>query len=249
MAIAFHGCEYLPEPGHIDISVKVEIAINRIASVKRRYPYMEIAFSGGKDSIVVAHLAREHHGINTGVMDTSLYFERDLDDYRLAGKQLGIDLDITNQLDWNWITINPEFIFMPKKLLGRYYGLRQQKSIRKHWLAHDKPCLLLGRRTEENSVSGAFSSRSDGMKQCFPIFDWSGDDVWQYIVDNNLFYPNIYRNRIGKIEGATSWPEISLERWSDFGEDPLPLIDNYQPGLLKDLAQYSEPVRRYLDGQ
>lgn len=244
---ALHGCAKLPAPGERDIRDAVARAKDRIkAAVNAGAAF--VAFSGGKDSIVTAALARRV-GIREAACDVSLNMAVDTADFKAAAHSLGLEVHYYEPLDEAWLHAHPEFVFMDPSLLGAYYAKRQQATIRRHWQRDKAKAVIVGRRTEENTVRGPLAVLKSGMAQYFPIFDWTAADVWQFIVDAGLPVPRIYTTRLGMADGATSWPEINVAGSRRNGFDPLPFIDRREPGLLERFAADSELIRDYLKGR
>lgn len=248
MALAVHGYKRLPCKHERDMKSQIAAAVGRLREYVVCPDNTFVAFSGGKDSIVVGHMAAKFCGVTSAIMDTSFYFTKDIPDYRIAGMRLGLHVQETELLNMRFIEENPQYIFMESKLLGSYYAKRQQKAIRLFSKNTGKNYVVFGRRTEENTVHKPYYELKDGMKQIFPIYDWKNEDVWQYIVDNDIKYPKIYDTLMGKYDGAVSWPEITRERWwKELKIDPIPLIDAYEPGLIEKLALYSDVCRQYVE--
>src|SRR5690349_9695717 len=90
-----------------------------------------VAFSGGKDSLVAAHLAREHMGWTRAVRETSFNFARADADYRLSGEAIGLDVEEVCSLSDEWLRGNPQWVFGPVRKLGQFYAVRQQATIKR----------------------------------------------------------------------------------------------------------------------
>lgn len=212
--------------------------VNRaIATIER---WLEItqgqvyaSFSGGKDSLVVAHLIRRvhpdcplvwvnqgesaewpdcveliHHLRGQGWNIVELCPVRGLWQLYL---DLGIPLDgrMTTTLD---AQINQRLIYDPLEeyqerhsIKGYAWGIRKQES--------------RGRRQYLLS-KGELYQRKDGLWVCSPVGFWSTQEIWQYIDQERLPYPAIY-DQLGRFDfrngppiGTTgvNWGRLALLR-------------------------------------
>lgn len=208
-----------------------------------------LAFSGGKDSIVAAHLAQRYFGITEAVCEVSFAFQRDVVDYMAIGKGLGLRCRYTERLDIEWLRQNQHLMFADLKAQGELYARRQQATVRDHAKAGGFTGVVFGRRREENTVPRPLYQTKDGRWQCHPIHNWSTANVWQYIEDNALPYPGIYDSPIGKLEGADPWVGVSMRNAARHGLNGYDLIWDYDPTPLLDIAAWHEPTRRYVEGR
>lgn len=157
-------------------------------------PY--IAFSTGKDSTCVLALVREQRPETLAV-----YFDADcafpeskqmldntanvirfptleplLETFRRCGsfESAGLERETMRTTVYEPI----------QRLIAEYhfdgvcYGLRAQES-------H-------GRRMNAKVRGAVFQYRRDGLWACQPVHDWLYEDVWAYIVENNLPYCGVY---------------------------------------------------------
>jgi len=192
---------------------KVESALALLQQAKEQSERQLLAFSGGKDSIVVAHLAAKL-GIRDAVCETSFYFAKQTQNIREIASHLGINVAWSCRLSLDWLRKNRRIIFCDDSVLRAWsFGVRQQATVRMYAKKHGYDCQIFGRRTEENSVPAHLYPMKAGL-QCHPIRDWSTADVWEYIRENRIPVPWIYSTPFGEKEGNAPF---YMMRASDFG--------------------------------
>ena len=219
------------------------LAAESIGTLKyflKRAPNAGIAFSGGKDSIVAAHLAVQL-GVTLAVRETSFNFPTADREYRESGEALGLDVREECSLSLRWLTRYPRWICGPVSQLGQFYAQRQQKTVQDFANAQLLDGMIFGRRTQENTVATEVYLKG-GVWQCHPLRDWRTEDVWAYVYEHDLPFSGIYRHQVGDYSGAAPWNTLSrdwLERVSGGRDTPESLIADYEsPEFLKSI----EPV-------
>lgn len=239
-----------PKPSeYVDLRPLISSAVGRLRELVAASPRNLLAFSGGKDSIVMAHIARQYMGLSEAVCEVSFAFRRDVDDYIAIGKALGLVCTYTERLDMAWLRQNQHLMFADLKQQGELYAKRQQATVRQHAAKHGFTGVVFGRRREENTVPKPLYQTKDGRWQCHPIYDWSTANVWQYIEQNGLPYPGIYDSPIGKLEGADPWVGVSMRHAAEHGLNGYDLIWQYDPTPLLEIAAWHEPTRQYVEGR
>jgi len=160
---------------------KVEIAIARLKEVEPPEGYY-LAFSGGKDSVVIYDLA-----VKAGVKFDAHYSITGVDPPELVKfiKQQYPDVKRHRPEETMWSLIERK---MPPTRIKRFCcevlkekggngrlvitGIRREESSKR-----------AGRRMVENCLKGR-----KGTIFLHPIIDWKESDVWQYIRENNIPY-------------------------------------------------------------
>lgn len=203
--------------------------LRTVASTCRR---PVIAYSGGKDSIVVAHLAREL-GITEAVCELSWYFYEQTRNVQDIARHLGLRVTYKDSLSIHWLRRHPEIIFSNSSRVRAWtFQVRHQRTVQRYAKEVGADCQIFGRRTEENSVPRRLYRTKHGL-QCHPIRDWTEAQVWAYFERYNIPIPWIYGTAFGEREGNA--PFYTL-RAADYGTVPecWNLIASLDPRYTKE---------------
>lgn len=201
-----------------------------------------IAFSGGKDSLIVAHLASTHFGVKDAVIETSFMFTKSLQEARAIADHAGLELTERTRLTWDWLKRNQEYCAPPMKMQSKLYAIRQQMSVKSYAKDEGYTGVIYGRRIQENTVKSDLYQLKDGQHQCHPIRDWLTDDVWAYIERKGLPYPSLYNHEIGIKEGFTPF----LLPPEHFNGNVWKAIYDYEPEVVFKFAEFHEPAKQFL---
>lgn len=172
-----------------------------------------IAYSGGKDGNVAAHLMYRH-GVFQCVCEMSFYFQQQKDDIRAFAEEQGFQVDLVEYRDWKWLANHPEFLFTDDaKQRSRAYAQRQQRTAKKYAKDHGHDAIVFGRRVQENSVK-ASKYMKDGLLYFHPIREWKESDVWDYFEYVGMRKPWVYTIQFGRWRGNAPFYAV---RPSDIG--------------------------------
>lgn len=189
-----------------------------------------LAFSGGKDSIVLCHLLATEYGVKDAICANSYWFHRTTADVRTkVVPHLGIDVTYRDRLGPGWIfqPENRKYLWPTDvRVFGQFYSLCQQSTVKQWAMGSGHSGVLYGRRKQENSVRLPAYRTADGLENCFPLYDWRHEHVWTYIRKHKLPVPSIYDYELGAKEGCTSWNMIDPKQY----QRPVPeLIREFCP--------------------
>lgn len=220
---------------------KVWTAKRRIARFLEEHPRSFLAFSGGKDSIVVGHIMGKL-GHTDAMSETSFNFERQIGDFKRSSDQLGLDTEWRVSLSWEWLERNQHFILPDRSLIQPWNAARQQRTVRVHAKERGYEGIIYGRRTEENTVPDVTYQTKEGLWHHHPLKEWTTGEVWAYIQRHGLHFPDLYNHRIGQSQGNCPYvplPPAELH-------DPFGAIHDYDPTVVPRFAEFHEPAQRWL---
>jgi 3'-phosphoadenosine 5'-phosphosulfate sulfotransferase (PAPS reductase)/FAD synthetase len=159
-----------------------------------------IAYSGGKDGLVAAHLMAQH-GATNGVCETSFYYATQEADVRQTAARLGLNVSFQENRDDDWLRKHPEFLFADDApTRSKSFAGRQQRTMRINAEKQGADMVVFGRRTEENSVKTMLYP-VHGRLSFHPIRDWRETDVWAYLASVGIERPWIYSTVHGTHSG------------------------------------------------
>jgi 3'-phosphoadenosine 5'-phosphosulfate sulfotransferase (PAPS reductase)/FAD synthetase len=184
----------------IDRSVGILAELQTVASRPM------LAYSGGKDSVVVAHIIKEAGlmpYVKDAVCETSFYLDKQLEDIKGLAKQLEWDVTYKDSLGWDWIRRHPEVLFSnDPRVRGWSFAQRQQKTVADYARNHGNDAIIFGRRTQENTVPNPLYYKKQAKHwSCHPIREWSTRNVWDYFKLFSIPVPWVYTNAFGNYSG------------------------------------------------
>jgi len=174
-----------------------------------------VAFSGGKDSIVILDLVRR-----AGVKHTALYHITTVDPPELVRyihkEYPTVKCEKPEKSMYRLIVEN----MMPPTRIVRYCC----RVLKEH--GGDNRFIITGirhaesvRRDKRQKVERCFKTSSNTL-YLHPIIEWSNDEVWQYIRENDLKYCSLYDEGFKRI-GCIGCPmsnkrKEQFKRWPSF---------------------------------
>lgn len=195
---------------------KVQTAIERIQIHEPPEGYY-VAFSGGKDSIVVKDLVQRagvkydiHYNLTTVDPPELVYYIR----------QYHADVEVCRPKETMWELIPRKR--MPPTRIARYCCQILKEG------GGEERCVVTGVRWAESAKRAKrrmVENCNKGEAKTFlhPIIDWSENEVWEYIHKKKLAYCSIYdegykrigcvmcpyQNAKGMMRDAARWPKIA----------------------------------------
>lgn len=188
---------------------KIEDAKQIIIQAKRKYKKPYIAFSGGKDSLVMMDIV-------LSIIPNCVVFHWDYGSNCIPNDYYIEIIDMIKRKTNNFI-IAPEGNKRNKiNIFGNDF---LEKYVFK--LIDDGfDCCFIGLRKEEgcgrkNRIKADRSLTR--IKEIFPVQNWSYMDIWAYIISNNIKYLSHY-NKYGEVVG---WDKVRYATLFDSGLDRL----------------------------
>jgi len=188
---------------------RVERALADVEAFAARVRRPYVAWSCGKDSTAMAHLAcvlAGHRGWRVLCIKDDLDFPGE-EEYALAlAGQWGLEqLDIVRPAFslQDWIAEHLATMEIGDDVHGRTAGLSREAFyplIEQYAERIDADGVLLGLRAEESpgrnmnrASRGTIYGHSDGRLRCTPLADWRGIDVYAYLLSRGIEPLHVYR--------------------------------------------------------
>jgi len=225
-----------------------------------------LQFSGGKDSLAVLYLARpwldkiEVHFANPGAWlpDTVDLVER-------TCEKLGVDLKLISPP----MPIDQfhELRGLPLDVVPEWYGAEMArfleepretliqtslncclemvlKPLHHAVMRSDIRLLLRGtKRCDERVGIGPGTVDGDGIEYAFPIWEWSDDDVLEYLKGEGAEIPRQYLN--GANDGIDCWFCTGHLR-TDYAADRMRYLAKTYPEFMPEIRRRAEMLKRIL---
>jgi phosphoadenosine phosphosulfate reductase len=224
-----------------------DIAISRIQKHEPEEGYF-LAFSGGKDSIVIYDLARKSK------VDFSPF-------YKITTVDPPEIIHFIRKHYPDVKFIKPKYT-MYQLIIKKHYPPTRKVRYCCHYLKEMAPkgTTILGVRWGESTKRvgrPVHQENYSGKGKNFlnPIVEWADKDVWEYIKTNNLIYPNLYDKGFKRI-GCVGCPLatkkqriLELEMFPKIKEGYLrafkKMLDNYEDYSEKNTWKTPEDVMNW----
>lgn len=234
--------EELISPAEVEHYAAEAVAEIKAATVGKRTAY---AWSGGKDSIVLAKLCEEA-GVTTG-----FFAYCDLDypafvEWVRANKPAGVQMLHTGY-GLDWLYRHQNIIFAEGALGQRWHQISQRGPFTRMFFENGLDVLLMGHRKIDgnNCGSGGYIRKNSGETRFSPLRDWPHEALLGYIHYHGLALPPIYGWKDGWVQGTHAWPErefCSEDIMKGYRE-----VYEIDPGIVIRAAQKIPSARRFLE--
>lgn len=237
---------------------RVEQAIQSIRKANKTTSPWVVSYSGGKDSVVLLDLVAIY-----GLVDHMLYFyyeETPKENGVMAGqaaKKYGLQLHtlkVPGALDV-YEKVG-HFFIEPRTAEEKKWTnwmLREYKRVANRYVeGQGWNGQYLGLRKKESRARMFALSKKGDLYQtkdrkgwtCVPLHNWSGDDIWAYIVSRELPYLSVYDSAMQERERIRSEPTfLATEAIWRYGHGAF--IQKHHPDIWAKVQKWPE-VRRYL---
>ena len=245
---------------------------NIYSQQKNKVDISYVAFSGGKDSIVMLDLVQRsipHDGFSVVFGDTTMELS---DTYRIIdeSKQRWSDLDWRIARTPFDSTASWKFVGPPARTIRWCCGvhksapslleikniLTEKRGCQLSEIKHFKVLAFLGVRAEESEARSTYSMVSDGNKHavqinCNPILEWGTCELFLYIFAQDLPFNAMYRkgsHRVGCLlcPMAATWYECIVNH--NYQDEVKPYIDIIKESIRKEYNDDSGWIKYFQDG-
>ena len=202
------------------------------------------AWSGGKDSIVLADLCARA-GVTEGYM---AYCDLDYPafvQWCREHKPAGVTMMHTGY-DLDWLSQNQELIFAQGKLGQRWHLISQRRPFTRMFFDKHVDILIVGHRIIDGNVcgSGGYIRKKSGEVRFAPMADWPHEVLLGYIHYHRLQLPPIYTWKDGYVQGTHAWPERESCDTLDKGYREVYDID---PSIILEASERIASAKAFLD--
>lgn len=167
-----------------------------------------IAWSGGKDSIVLADICRRA-GIKDSMIALSGLEYPAFETWVTENAPEGCAIVRTKQ-DLQWLAKHPHMIFpQDATTAAHWFSIVQHAAQRAYFRENNLDILLLGRRKADGNYVGRGTniySDAKGITRYSPLSEWGHIHILAYIHYHALPLPPIYEWKNGYLCGTHPWP-------------------------------------------
>ena len=136
------------------------------------------------------------------VCEVSHTFDIVVKDIKEIANQYNFNVDYVNGVPDEWLMNNPECLFASEtKLIAKYCGRRQQRSLKNYQKKYGYDCTFTGRTNFDNNVKAEIYNTKSNKLQAHPIRNFTEKDVWDYFKFMDLRIPIIYKSKFGERTG------------------------------------------------
>ena len=221
-------------------------AADAIANIKDAATGNRVAYawSGGKDSIVLADLCKRA-GVNSGFFAYSDLDYPEFVKWCSIHKPEGVAMMHTGY-DLDWLAEHQELIFAEGITGQRWHQVNQRGPFTRMYFDNDLDILIVGHRVIDGNVCGkdGYIRKKSGEVRYSPIWDWPHEALLGYIHFNNLELPPIYGWKNGFVIGTHAWPEREFCKTLNQGYSEVYEID---PSIVVSAAEKIPSAKHFLE--
>lgn len=240
-----HAVEHIEElisPAEVESYVKASTKELRQAVEGKKVAY---AYSGGKDSIVLADLCRKA-GITKGFF---AYSELDYPEFvRWVKLNKPDEVEMMHTgVGMGWLKKHQNMLFAEGQLGQRWHLVNQRGPFTRMFFDNHLDLLIVGHRRIDGNFCGpnGYIRKRSGEIRYAPIRDWPHEALLGYIHYNSLSLPPIYGWKDGWVQGTHAWPErefCSEDIMKGYRE-----VYEIDPSIVERAAKYLPSARHFLE--
>lgn len=204
-----------------------------------------VAWSGGKDSVVLSHLAQEAGIKRAFWVRNNLEYPAFIE---WAKKNAPEEMSIINtQQDILWLAEHQEMIFPQNgRIAAKWFKIVQHTGQAFYFKKFRPDILLLGRRLADGNYCGEGGSYKDraGVVRYNPLYRWSHEDIFFYMVYYKLPFAPIYFEKNGFRVGTGPWP---ARQWTGSLENGWREVYDIDPEVVKIAASHIKSAEEFLN--
>tara|TARA_R110000744_G_scaffold211127_1_gene330258 strand:+ start:7499 stop:8215 length:717 start_codon:yes stop_codon:yes gene_type:complete len=230
---------------------KIDEATNILLKVAHRDTMRNpmLLWSGGKDSIVTAHLVQKVLGITKGFCESSLITTALDEEVRGISKAMGLNIVYENNISKekfarNWFNQVPPKKWKPSDC----DKIRHWDSIPKFAKKNNISMMLFGRRLEENTIPKPyyFTKKYGKALQVHPIYNWTRAEVFEYKAQEGLTFPKCYSDGSKHLFNIVSMMQFEYKASNDINKCFDILAKDHFEYLVEG-AKVDERAAKYLE--
>ena len=202
------------------------------------------AWSGGKDSVVLALLC-EQAGIHDGMGAYSDLFFKSTIKHLFLTKPNGVELIHTGH-NMDWLFQNQKYLFMDN--MFAWYKMTHLKAQEEYYNRNKLDFLIKGKRTQDDNVvkSDLIYTSKRGYSEFNPINDWTHEEVIAYMRYNGKTLSPFYFTKHGFHYGDCDWASMNVTEEIGDINGMWEYIESIDRSVVLEAAKGIDSAREYL---